>query len=404
MFKIAAILTLSMPLLLGLNLQASQDNESTGSNATAQVDKDFKALRQKFINLNDSLIALGGIPKDSHRFIKDLREQFASFNAKHPKHKSAIANELQLAIWLDNNKIIDSLFPQLIDLSQEQQPLRTAWAVTQKSKNNYSRAIEILEAVSYDSAKYPRAGVLYSNCLFAENRFQESLDALLAIPNEATINLPALGFEIARIISEREGSIELWAEEEIIRAAELEADNLPRVELITDKGRIVLELFENEAPNTVANFISLIESGFYDLTKFHRVETGSVTQGGDPNTKPDGTGIAGLGGPDYRIHDEFSRDGSRKHFAGSLSMAKNAVPDSGGSQFFLTHRPTINLNGKHTVFGRILEGLDVARSMEVDDLLLTAIVLRKRDHEYTPDTLEKLSSGSSLGLPINISK
>ena len=88
-------------------------------------------------------------------------------------------------------------------------------------------------------------------------------------------------------------------------------------------------------------------------------------------------------------------------------MAKTSPPNTGGSQFFLTHRPTVELNGKHTVFGRILEGLDVARSLEIDDVLQSAKVLRKRDHEYTPTTLPEPSStpsGSSLGLPLNIPK
>ncbi|MCH8823785.1 MAG: peptidylprolyl isomerase [Planctomycetes bacterium] len=183
---------------------------------------------------------------------------------------------------------------------------------------------------------------------------------------------------------------------------------MPRVELITDKGRIVVELFENEARYTVANFITLVEAGFYDLSKFHRVIPDFMAQGGDPNTKPGGTGEPGKGSPGYRIADEHNLSNSRNHFAGSLSMAKSPAPDTAGCQFFLTHRPTIDLNGKHTVFGRILEGLDVARSLEVDDVLQSAKVLRKRDHEYLFKTLDdptaSSSTGSSLGLPINIDK
>lgn len=411
MFKIAATLTLSIPLLLGLTAQNSPDDVSVNSTLTSEADKELKALRQKFTNLNKSLLALGGISDASHKFIENLREQFASFNNKHPGNRAGIANELQLAMWLDDNKIIDSLYPKLIDVADERQPLRTAWATIHKKKNNYMLAIDILEAEPYDPEKDPRAALLYSDCLFAENRFQEAVDVLDAIPSGATLGTPllmVLGTQISRILSERESTLQFWVKEEEIRSTELFADDLPRVELITDKGRIVVELFENEAPNTVANFITLVESGFYDLSKFHRVIPDFMAQGGDPNTKPGGTGDPGKGNPGYRIPDEHIKSNARNHFAGSLSMAKDTPPDTGGCQFFLTHRPTIDLNGKHTVFGRILEGLDVARSLEVDDVLQSAKVLRKRDHEYLFKTLDiptpSSSSGSSLGLPLNIDK
>jgi cyclophilin family peptidyl-prolyl cis-trans isomerase len=148
-----------------------------------------------------------------------------------------------------------------------------------------------------------------------------------------------------------------------------------------------LELFENEAPNTVANFITLVEKNFYDGTKFHRVIAGFMAQGGDPQ----GTGA---GGPGYTIPDECRQPNHRLHFRGSLSMAKEEAPDTGGSQFFLTFVPTDHLNGKHTVFGRIIDGIDVLAKLERvqpgrsgsppnADKILRATVLRKRDHAYT---------------------
>ncbi|UCD76910.1 MAG: peptidylprolyl isomerase [Phycisphaerales bacterium] len=176
----------------------------------------------------------------------------------------------------------------------------------------------------------------------------------------------------------------------------MEADDLPRVELVTDRGRIVLELFENEAPNTVANFISLVEKGFYDETRFHRVIANFMAQGGDPNTRPDGTGEPGAGGPGYCIPDELNPETARKHFTGSLSMA-NRGPGTGGSQFFITVEPTAHLNGKHTVFGRVIEGLEVARRIKKDDVLQKATVLRKRDHAYAPSTLP--DPGSPVLIP-----
>jgi len=176
------------------------------------------------------------------------------------------------------------------------------------------------------------------------------------------------------------------------RKADAEADDRPRVTITTSKGDVVVELFEDDAPNTVANFISLVEKGFYDGTPFHRVIGGFMAQGGDP------TG-SGAGGPGHVIACECELPTARKHFLGSLSMA-HAGKNTGGSQFFLTFRPTEHLDGKHTVFGRVIEGFDVlpklARTQGEDgqsipgiqaDTIVKATVLRKRDHAYEPETL-----------------
>jgi len=176
------------------------------------------------------------------------------------------------------------------------------------------------------------------------------------------------------------------------RKAEAEADDLPRVKLTTSAGEILVELFENEAANTVANFVSLVEKGFYDGTPFHRVIGGFMAQGGDPT----GTGS---GGPGHAIACECDQPGARLHFRGSLSMA-HAGKDSGGSQFFLTFRPTDHLDGRHTVFGRVIEGDEVlarlTRTQDPEgrpvpgvqpDTIQEAEVVRKRDHAYTPETL-----------------
>ena len=192
--------------------------------------------------------------------------------------------------------------------------------------------------------------------------------------------------------------IGFWKTEQEIRAKEavLEGDQaLPRAEFDTNRGKIVFELFENEAPNSVANFISLIEGGKYDGVKFHRVINAFMAQGGDPNTLDDDPANDGLGGPGYTIKCECYEENARKHFRGSLSMA-HAGPDTGGSQFFITHLPTSWLNprlepqkGGHTVFGRVIEGMDVAASLKKDDTIQKATVLRTRPHEYKPEVTEE---------------
>jgi cyclophilin family peptidyl-prolyl cis-trans isomerase len=176
---------------------------------------------------------------------------------------------------------------------------------------------------------------------------------------------------------------ELWKKEQEIRAAEDQAGNLPRVKLTTSKGDIVIVLFENEAPLSTANFLELTEKKFFDGLKFHRVIPGFMAQGGDP--KGDGTG-----GPGYTIPDECFQDNHRSHFRGTLSMANTGQRDTGGSQFFLTFLPTSHLDGKHTVFGRVVEGMDVLSKLTrcqpgdsaVPDRIEKATVLSKRNHPY----------------------
>jgi len=122
----------------------------------------------------------------------------------------------------------------------------------------------------------------------------------------------------------------------------------------TSMGNFTIELFEQEAPNTVANFVKLAEKQFYNGIIFHRVIDGFMIQGGDPT----GTG---RGGPGYQFADEF--DPKLKHTSeGVLSMA-NAGPNTNGSQFFITLGPTPHLDGKHTVFGKVTEGIDVVRKI-----------------------------------------
>jgi peptidyl-prolyl cis-trans isomerase B (cyclophilin B) len=124
--------------------------------------------------------------------------------------------------------------------------------------------------------------------------------------------------------------------------------------LDTSMGKIVIVLFAKDAPRTVNNFVFLAREGFYNQTIFHRVIPDFMVQGGDP----EGTG---RGGPGYRFEDEVGPD-KPKHQRGSLSMA-NAGPNTNGSQFFITHKATPWLDGKHTVFGQVIEGQDVVDKM-----------------------------------------
>lgn len=138
---------------------------------------------------------------------------------------------------------------------------------------------------------------------------------------------------------------------------------MTRAIMETDKGTINLELFEQDAPNTVKNFVDLSEKGFYNGLTFHRVIPNFVIQGGCPQ----GTGT---GGPGYTIKCEINPN---KHVAGSLSMA-HAGRDTGGSQFFICHSPQSHLDGKHTVFGKT-ENMDVVNAIRQGDKILSVTIV-----------------------------
>ena len=139
------------------------------------------------------------------------------------------------------------------------------------------------------------------------------------------------------------------------------AEKNPVVVLKTNFGDIKLELFKKDAIKTVANFVTLAQSGFYDGTKFHRVIPDFMIQGGDPNSKDDNWANDGTGGPGYQFEDEFN---SHKLVRGTLAMA-NSGPNTNGSQFFIvTAESAPWLDGRHTAFGKVIGGMDVVVKIE----------------------------------------
>ncbi|HEY9854553.1 MAG TPA: peptidylprolyl isomerase [Stenomitos sp.] len=131
-----------------------------------------------------------------------------------------------------------------------------------------------------------------------------------------------------------------------------------KVQFTTTKGKFVVVLFPKEAPKTVENFEKLVKKGFYNGLTFHRVIPGFVAQGGDPK----GTGE---GGPGYTIPDELNS--TLKHIKGSLAMAKTSAPNSAGSQFYIAYDKLPHLDGKYTVFGQVISGMDVVEKLTPSD-------------------------------------
>jgi peptidyl-prolyl cis-trans isomerase B (cyclophilin B) len=149
-------------------------------------------------------------------------------------------------------------------------------------------------------------------------------------------------------------------------ALTINVDQVYIVKMETTKGDIQLELYPEHAPKTVNNFVFLVNEAFYDGITFHRVIANFMIQGGDPT----GTGTSG---PGYKFEDELTSN-PLKHDSKVISMA-NSGPNSNGSQFFITHLPQPHLDGKHTVFGKVLQGEDVVDSIQQGDAITKASVI-----------------------------
>jgi len=132
-------------------------------------------------------------------------------------------------------------------------------------------------------------------------------------------------------------------------------------------GKIVFEFYPKDAPNTVDNFITLAKKGFYNELKFHRVIPGFMAQGGDPLGE-------GSGGPGYTIKDEFN---SRKHIAGTVAMARTSEPNSAGSQFYICFEPQPHLDGQYTVFGQVIDGMDIVDKIQKGDVMKSITIVDK---------------------------
>lgn len=162
----------------------------------------------------------------------------------------------------------------------------------------------------------------------------------------------------------------------------------------TNKGDITLELFADAMPITVANFVKLAESKFYDSTKFHRVIENFMIQGGDPNSKGTDSATYGAGGPGYTIQDEFIKDPRLTNVRGTIAMANTGQPNSGGSQFFINLVDNTGLDfdkppttSSHPVFGKVINGMDIVdtigktktgpRDLPVDPIIITSLEIKK---------------------------
>jgi cyclophilin family peptidyl-prolyl cis-trans isomerase len=194
-----------------------------------------------------------------------------------------------------------------------------------------------------------------------------------APPEEEISSVPEEAAEPAEEPESEEKPVEAEAPKEEEPAAEaapakeITRDNAAAIIELAKGGRIVMEFYPQDAPNTVDNFIKLARKRFYDGVTFHRVEPGLLVQGGDPS----GTGY---GDPGYKIKAEFN---SRNHVEGTVAMARSDHPDSAGSQFYICLRPIPSLDGNYTVFGQVIEGMDLVKGIAKGDVMKKVTIVDK---------------------------
>jgi peptidyl-prolyl cis-trans isomerase B (cyclophilin B) len=258
--------------------------------------------------------------------------------------------------------------------------LRAVGVQVHVARNDLAAGLAVLDQLGAD---FPAAGVtprhLSVRAQFLQNlgRYDEALALLDASPELLEGN-PLVARERLVIGSLRE-TMRL---EKAIREGEAKRDDLPRVSVKTSKGEILLELFEDDAPNGVANFISLAERGFYDGTRFFWCEGGRGVLGGDPNTRDEDPGNDGFGDPGYFIEAE---PGRRRNLAYTIAYTDTRRTRRTEGCAFVIHMVAVpNLDGRNTVFGRVIEGQATVRKLEYLDVIEATKVVRKRDHAYAP--------------------
>jgi peptidylprolyl isomerase/peptidyl-prolyl cis-trans isomerase B (cyclophilin B) len=320
-----------------------------------------------------------------------LQEIDTLFRNSNEEHRERLRDEYAAAIDA-SNAALTAMIP-LLEAANRAKPkdriytdLMVNIARLAYDGDRYEIARPLAEALAKDFADKPSVQLLAGLCAY-EMSDLKSASAYLQRARELG-GLAAADDRLAeRLLANMPRRQPLVEAELAHQAEDASGDNLPRVMLRTTRGDIVIELFEDDVPNTVSSFVWLVEQGFYNDLEFFRVISGFGAITGSPTND-------GQGGPGYEILKERGPRGDRLHLRGAVSMIP-ASDRTNGSQFFIAFRPSYceRLDGQQTVFGRVIEGMDVAERLHrvephaakgvvSPDRVLEATMIRKRDHEY----------------------
>ena len=375
--------------------------------AVPETAEDGTSLRAEYDQLKTYMASKRRIGPSERTALQGLQTRLDAFLKESPDDRRALVLDINVATWLGQTERIDADYERLAMLT-DAEAVWLAWAELQFSENRYDDAGNLARGREYDLAKTPGIALVNARVHMSNNEFVEAKAAIDAIPEEG-LEKPGIRTKANRIRGQALRWSALWTNELAIRTAEESAGTAPVMQLITSRGPVTILLYEDQAPNTVANFIELSERGFYNGTRFHRIEPNFVAQGGDPNSRPGSIGTAGTGGRGAQLPDEAARADKRLHFSGVLAMAKAPDPakpgksilNSASSQFYIVLEPAESLNDEYTVFGRVIDGMEAVQRLRRDDELMAITTISRPDREYKATTIP-LPGIPAAGTPIDL--
>ncbi len=342
----------------------------------------------------------------------DDRKLLEAFIAK--VKASSVANDalgaamvVQSATYLEDWADVDAAYERILTIQPSNDTALAQWMASQNKRSRYEASIALANRFAPDMAAMPKSGLVVAESLIDLNRFTEASELLTqlsaAIAPRADLTGPS------KLLQTRSADLAAkFAQETGLRAAEAQKNDLPQIELITSKGVVFIELFEDQAPATTAAIVTLVEQGAYNGTRFHKRVPGLGILGGDPNTKAGSTGRPGWGSPGWRVVDEGARSDRRVAFGGTIGLAKamdpakpgTTVANSGGQTLFFLQAPAEHLNDQFTVAGRIVDGMDVLAELTTSDEITSATVVRKRPgNEYKNVPMPELTQPLEVTIP-----
>ena len=368
-------------------------SQSSGQVEEAEMSADVKAFRELRTQIGANQVRIDQLFRTLPIGFPERRKAFKD----EIERLTAVNTELKKEIFAKAKAAFASSDRPTMESTKVLQKRLAAMLSPTDSEDRFNPE-ESLELISMLREKFPDSPPLLKyefDANYAIERFENAEKALLRLEK-------AMGADFSKAKQDLKDTMDKYQQELMIRRLEANTDDLPRVLLVTTEGDIVIELFENHAPNTVANFIHLVrDQKFYDGKLFHLVKPGEYAMTGSPNG--DGMGDAG-----YRIPCECYEGTIRSHFRGTLSMMA-PTKDRGGSQFFIMTQPNPHTwDGKYTAFGRVIEGMDVALKLQYVDKttslassaavskITRAEVLRSRSHAYMPKKIAQTPSFSGL--------
>jgi len=353
-------------------------------------------LEQRFRDLREYVRQKGFMDADKRSDAQGLADAIDARTGRASEPNAAVPKDellrllparAQIAIWLADSAAMDAAFEWMLKESPATEAVVLAYAKELNADARFGKVLEVLRDRQFTTeARQIDAKIATGNALVGLNRFEDAQAQYNTAPakGRSPEQMAAIATGTRRVLFGRS----LFNKELGAIVKDQQKGDLPVVELATTRGPILIELFEEQAPNTVGNFIEHVELGTYAGTSFHRFMRGFGIQGGDPVTASGGEGGRSNGG--WTIPDEHDRADRRSPAVGRLIMAKlpagdspiKSAQNSAGCQFTILTGPAESLDGFYTVFGRVIDGLDNATALREGDQIVQATVVSKRDRAY----------------------